>query len=157
MEIIKKLVIITTLLSFLFINCFSENKETTKILKYEKNSEITVSGIIQEVRVEKWYGNKKENYIITMTDEKDNSLKIDLGCTNLYKNTPKPGDKILITGSKVKDNSSFIVLAKKVTINNNEIAVRNNSGVPNWGNSSKMRNMRKKHFMYKMRKSMRRH
>lgn len=152
---------IKAIIVFLFFLCpiVLMGKENLQILKFDKNSIVEIEGKIQNIETQNWYGTKKENFVIVLKDKNNESVKVDLGCTGLYKTSPKKNDSIKIVGSKVSYNNEIVILSVKVKMEKEEIIIRNENGVPLWldNSSNKMKNKRKKIFMYKMRKNMRRH
>jgi len=149
-----------TILFALFLFSFvGIGKENLQILKFDKNAIVEIEGQIESIDIENWYGEKKENFIIMVQTKENEKLKVDFGCVGLYKKPLKIGDTVKVTGSKVIDKKETVILAVKINLNKDEITIRNKEGVPKWlgKSNNKTKKMRKKHFMYKMRKNMRRH
>ena len=133
--------------------------ETLKILQFNPDSIVTIKGTITEIRESHWYSSSDVNLVCTLKQGNAFIHNIDIGDRSLYKESPKIGDTIELTGSKTISGNTHYVLGINAVLNNNKtINIRTETGIPSWSHSpaSTLKKRRKKSFLYKMRKSMKR-
>src|ERR1700736_3961321 len=105
----------------------------TSLPKYDLQTESKTKGVVDEVRLVPW-GTKKEisELILKIGDDK---VRISV--------CPKPfqeelgisfskGDEIAITGSKVKQDLSEVILAREMVRGTDTLMFRDNKGNPVW-------------------------
>jgi hypothetical protein len=105
----------------------------TSLPKYDLQTESKTKGVVDEVRLVPW-GTKKEisELILKIGDDK---VRISV--------CPKPfqeelgisfskGDEIAITGSKVKQEGSEVILAREMVRGTDTLMFRDNKGNPVW-------------------------
>jgi hypothetical protein len=105
----------------------------TSLPKYDLQTESKTKGVVDEVRLVPW-GTKKEisELILKIGDDK---VRISV--------CPKPfqeelgisfskGDEIAITGSKVKQEGSELILAREMVRGTDTLMFRDNKGNPVW-------------------------
>jgi hypothetical protein len=128
-----RLIFLELLLLVAFLSAQSTTAPAT-LPKYDLQTETKIKGTVEEVKMPP-AGSKKEAVHLMVKSGAD-TLDIYL--------CPKPflddmgmeftkGDEISITGSKVKQGDTELVLAREVVKGNNTFVLRDGKGVPVWG------------------------
>ncbi len=100
----------------------------TSLPKYDLQTEGKTKGVVDEVRLVPW-GAKKEvtELILKIGDDK---VRISV-CPKPFISFSK-GDEVAITGSKVKQEGSEVILAREMVRGTDTLMFRDNKGNPVW-------------------------
>jgi len=122
---------------FLLAAFVAAQKSTTgpaSLPKYDLQTETKIKGTVEEVKMPP-AGSKKEAVHLVVKSGAD-TLDVYL-CPKLFLDDMgmefTKGDEISITGSKVKQGDTELVLAREVVKGNNTFVLRDGKGVPVWG------------------------
>lgn len=121
----------TTLLALLLVDtCFAAQK--TNGPKYDPKSEITLKGIVEDVKNVTTNG---ENAIHLMVKSGETVQEVCL-CPKAFLDEVAvefaKGDEIEVTGSKQKTDGGDVVLAREIVKGNNTLVLRDKQGNPVW-------------------------
>lgn len=100
---------------------------------YDPATEVTVQGTIQEVKLLTMPGGQGGTHLVLATN--DGMLEVLLGPTAFLKQIgldPGKGDRIEVTGSKMKYDGADALIAREVKVGDKSITLRNAQGVPAW-------------------------
>jgi len=101
--------------------------------KYDSTTETKVKGTVQEVKLVPPSGGKPLEYL-TLKSGAD-TVDVLLCPKSFYDDMGasfKAGDEIEVTGSKVKQGGSDVILAREVTKGNDVLILRFKDGKPAW-------------------------
>lgn len=101
--------------------------------KYDPKSEVTVTGTIDEIK--DFTGAKNEVGTLLVVKTATETLEVRLCPSSFLKEfevTFNKGDKVEITGSKVKIEEKPVLLARELVLGNNTLVLRDKQGVPVW-------------------------
>jgi hypothetical protein len=100
--------------------------------RYNPSTETTVKGTVQEVQ-ERARGAWTGTHVILKTDQ--GTLDVHLGPSDFLAKkqlTLSKGDQIEVTGSKVNDGQTEVLLARTVKKGDTVFTLRNDRGIPEW-------------------------
>jgi hypothetical protein len=121
---------------FVAVLCFgplSAQKNSATPPKYDLQSETKLKGTVEELKQPPKGGDKEVTHLLL----KSGADTIDVYlCPASYLEdmgvTFKKGDEIALTGSKVKQDASELVLAREVVKGTDALVLRDDKGVPVW-------------------------
>lgn len=129
-----KLLLFTTLLvAFISAPLFagSAQKRGARTSMYDRQTETTITGVVQEVNEIPGPGRRTGTHIIVKAG--DASYEVHVGPTwflTQEKYTFAKGDQVEVVGSKVKSQGTDAILARQITKNGTTWTLRDAQGVP---------------------------
>jgi hypothetical protein len=101
--------------------------------KYDVQTETKTKGVVDEINVVSWGTRKDFTELVTKNGEEKLHFYL---CPKPFLEemeiTFNKGDEITVTGSKVKDGTSDVVLARQLARNNDTLVFRDDKGNPVW-------------------------
>jgi DNA/RNA endonuclease YhcR with UshA esterase domain len=131
-----KLFLITLLMSFLTATCVFAQRQTGQgndAPRYDPATEVTVTGVVQEVKQVSRPGARGGTHLTLDTDA--GALDIHVGPSAFLEKrgfTFAKGDQIEVTGSKVKYEGADAVIAREIKKGDKTLTLRNAQGIPAW-------------------------
>lgn len=101
--------------------------------KYDPSTETTVKGTVEELKLVPPSGGKPVLYLVVKAGSQN--VEVMLGPKSFLDDMGaayKPSDAVEITGSKVKQDSGELVLARQVTKGDDVLTLRFKDGKPAW-------------------------
>ena len=100
--------------------------------KYDLKAETKIKGTIQQLRL---FASGNHNILELVLQGKTQTSSVFL-CPKSYLTAMgielKPGDEVEVTGSKVQQNGSDVVLARELVKGNDTLVMRDDKGIPVW-------------------------
>jgi hypothetical protein len=135
-SLFRKILFVTALIALLAVDSASAQKSpanTTAALKYDLQSEAKFKGTVEEVKLPPKGSERDPAHLLVKigTDTMDvylcpGSFLDDMGISF------KKGDEIALTGSKVKQDTADLVLAREVVKGTDTLVLRDDKGKPIW-------------------------
>ncbi len=101
--------------------------------KYDVQTETKTKGAVDEINVVSWGTRKDFTELVTKSGEEKVHIYL---CPKPFLEemdiTFSKGDEITVTGSKVKDGTSDVILARQLVRNNDTLMFRDDKGNPVW-------------------------
>lgn len=101
--------------------------------KYDTTKEVTIKGVVQEVKEVPNPQGQIGIYLMVKSGEETIEVRL---CPNSFLKEFEVvfhnGDELTITGSKVKVGEKEVILARVIESGNNKITLRDPKGVPVW-------------------------
>jgi hypothetical protein len=132
-QVRKQFARVTWLMLWCVTTALSQKPADTSLPKYDLQTETKTKGVVDEVKLIPW-GTKKEvsELIVKIGDDK---VRISV--------CPKPfqeemgisftkGDEVAITGSKVKQEGTEVILAREMVRGTDTLMFRDDKGNPVW-------------------------
>jgi hypothetical protein len=102
-------------------------------LKYDKATETKVKGVVEELKFVPPSGGKPVAYLVVKSGE--GTVDVFLCPKSFLEEMGvafKPADQIQVTGSKVKQDSTDVILAREVVKGDDTLTLRFGDGKPVW-------------------------
>jgi hypothetical protein len=113
--------------------CLGQKSPASDSPKYDPAKETKITGVIDEVK--EFTGAKGEIGVALMVKAGSELVEVRL-CPNSFLKefevTFNKGDKVEITGAKVKSEDKELLLAREIVMGNNTIVLRDKQGAPVW-------------------------
>jgi hypothetical protein len=117
------------LFALLSVLCWAAEKPSPK---YDKSTEVTVKGTIEDIKLIP--GPNEGIHVMLKTG--DQTILVHIAPEKFLKEMDlnlKKGDKLEVTGSKVKTDDGDEILAKSISLDaNNTFTLRDEKGAPVW-------------------------
>jgi hypothetical protein len=124
---------VVALVTILFVNVASGQKTAAGAPKYDLQTEAKLKGTVEDLKLPPKGSEKEVAHMLLKvgTDTVDvylcpGSFLDDMGFTF------KKGDEIALTGSKVKQDASDLILAREVARGTDALVLRDDKGAPIW-------------------------
>ena len=115
--------------------CLATVAYSQTIPKYDASTEITFKGTVAELRILPPSGAKPLAYLMTKTASDKDNVQVFL-CPKKFLDdmgiTFKADDAIQVTGSKVKQDGTDLILAREVMKGGETLTLRFQDGKPAW-------------------------
>jgi hypothetical protein len=101
--------------------------------RYNPATVVNVQGFVVDIRENTDFGSLRGLYLVLKTDT--DRIDVYLGPPEFIRRfeiTFKSGDNLQLAGSKVKDGSSWLVLAREVRRDSSTLYLRDKEGRPYW-------------------------
>ena len=132
-SVLPKILFVALLVAVLCVDSARSQKSAASPPKYDLQSETKMKGTVEELKLPPKGSEKEVAHMLLKsgTDTVDvylcpGSFLEDMGVTF------KKGDEIALTGSKVKQDASDLILAREVVKGTDALVLRDEKGAPVW-------------------------